>query len=78
MSIKEEIKQIHENTDFKVSFAGITELNEFVYAGHNGSVQPGLEYHIHYTNDKREVYMTGGIHNESSRIIERINGKNTL
>tara|TARA_B100001778_G_C18433901_1_gene559120 strand:+ start:40 stop:660 length:621 start_codon:yes stop_codon:yes gene_type:complete len=74
---KEEIKQIHENTDFRVTFAGITQLSEFVYAEHNGSVQPGLEYHIHYTNDKREVYMTGGAHTADSKIIERVDGKNT-
>ena len=78
MADRQKIKQIHENTDFRVSFAGITELNEFVYAGHNGSVQPGLEYHIHYTNDKKEVYMTGGVHVKISKIIERVDGKKTI
>ena len=36
----------NDNTDFKVDFAGITRLGEFKYT-HGGSVQPGLDYHIH-------------------------------
>ena len=65
--LKEDMERVHENTDFKVNFAGVTQMGEFRYT-HGGSVQPGLEYHIHYTNDKKEVYMTGGIHNSSSKI----------
>ena len=71
-NLKEEMMQIHENTDFKANFAGITQLGEFKYT-HGGSVKPGLEYHIHYTNDKEEVFMTGGTHNSSSKIIEKVN-----
>ena len=74
---KEEMKRVHENTDFKTNFAGITQPNEFKYL-HGGSVRPGLEYHIHYTNDKREVFMTGGIHNSSSKIIEKADGSSSL
>ena len=70
-NLKEEMMQIHENTDFKANFAGITQLGEFKYT-HGGSVKPGLEYHIHYTNDKEEVFMTGGIHNSESKIINKI------
>ena len=64
-------QQIHDNTDFKVEFAGTTELGEFIY-DHGGGVRPGLDYHIHYTNDKEEVYMTGGTHIKSSKIIRTI------
>ena len=75
---REKIKQIHENTDFKVEFAGTTELDEFIY-DHGGHVQPGLDYHIHYTNNKEEVYMTGGVHIKSSKIIRKSQyGKRTL
>mgnify|MGYP003112397176 CR=1 FL=1 len=75
---REQIKQIHDNTDFKVEFAGTTELGEFIY-DHGGGVRPGLDYHIHYTNDKEEVYMTGGTHIKSSKIIRRIKyGQKTL
>ena len=66
--LQQDMERVHEVTDFKVEFAGVTEPGEFNYS-HGGSVQPGLEYHIHYTNDKREVYMTGGAHNSSSKII---------
>ena len=75
-NLKEEMMQIHENTDFKVNFAGVTQMGEFRYT-HGGSVQPDLEYHIHYTNDKKEVFMTGGIHTLSSKIIEK-RGKKSL
>ena len=68
--LKEEMMKIHKNTDFKVNFAGVTQIGEFIYT-HGGSVRPGLEYHIHYTNDKEEVFMTGNTHNPSSKIIER-------
>ena len=75
--LKEDMERVHENTDFKVNFAGVTQMGEFRYT-HGGSVQPGLEYHIHYTNDKKEVYMTGGIHNSSSKIIERIGSQSSF
>ena len=73
---KQEIKKIHNNTDFKIEFAGITQLGEFRYE-HGGTVQPGLEYHIHYMNNKREVYMTEGSHTNSSKIILKVGGKKT-
>ena len=55
-SLRENMMRIHENTDFKVNFAGVTNLNEFKYS-HGGKVRPGLEYHIHYTNNKQEVFI---------------------
>ena len=78
MANKEKIKQIHDNTDFKVEFAGITQSNEFVYAQHGGTVKSGLEYHIHYTNDKKEVFMLGGSHGLDSKIINKIGGSKSL
>ena len=75
--LKEEMMKVHENTDFKVNFAGVTRLGEFKYT-HGGLVQPGLGYHIHYTNDKQEVFMTDDTHNSSSKIIEKVNGSQSL
>ena len=75
--LKKEMEVIHDKTDFKIEFAGTTQLGEFRYT-HGGSVQPGLEYHIHYTNDKEEVFMTGGVHNRSSKIIEKVSGEKSL
>ena len=70
-SLKEQMLKIHEETDFIKNYAGITRDNEFKYT-HGGLVRPGLEYHIHYTNNKEEVYMTGGVHSISSKIIEKV------
>ena len=75
--LKREIEKIHDKTDFKVEFAGGTQLGEFKYS-HGGSVQPGMEYHIHYTNDKKEVFMTGAIHNSNSKIIKKVSGDESL
>ena len=72
-----DINRIHENTDFVIKNAGVTIDDEFMY-DHGGYVQAGLEYHIHYTNDKKEVFMTGGIHNSDSKIITKIKGRKTL
>ena len=75
---REDIKKIHDNTDFRVNFAGVTQLGEFVYEEHGGSVRPGLEYHVHYTNSKKEVFMTGGAHTRGSKIIQKVGGEKTL
>ena len=72
-----DINKIHKNSDFIVRYAGTTNLKEFVYE-HGGRVQPGLQYHIHYTNTKQEVFMTGGSHSSSSKIIKKIGGVDTL
>ena len=75
--LKEEMMRVHEDTDFKTNFAGITQLGEFKYS-HGGLVRPGSKYHTHYTNDKREVFMIGGIHSSSSKIIEKADGSSSL
>jgi hypothetical protein len=75
--LKKEMMRIHEDTDFKVNFAGVTKLGEFKYT-HGGSVQPGLGYHIHYTNNKEEVFMTDDTHNTSSKIIEKVNDTKSM
>ena len=72
MALKDKIERVHKDTDFKISFAGVTEEGEFVYDRTNGTVQPGLEYHIHYTKNKEEVYMLGGSHTPTSKIIRKI------
>ena len=78
MADRQKIKQIHDNTDFKTEFAGITQDGEFIYDQHGGRVRAGLEYHVHYTNDKQEFYMLGGTHNPDSKIIVKVGGVRTL
>lgn len=75
---KEKVKKIHDSTDFKRSFAGVTQVGEFVYDEHESSVQPGLNYHVHYTNSKKEVFMLGGSHSPSSKIIKKVGGVKSL
>ena len=70
-------QRIHDDTDFAVNNAGVTEENQFIYT-HGGRVKPGLEYHIHYTNDKKEVYMLDGKHSNESVIIVKIRGGQSL
>ena len=74
VKFKREMMRVHKDTDFKVNPAGVTELGEFIYT-HGGSVQQFIEYHIHYTNNKKEVFMTGGVHNSSSKIIRKVGDK---
>ena len=74
---KEEVKKVHENTDFKVNFAGVTKPLEFEYS-HGSRVPAGLDYHIHYTNSKREVYMLHGAHTDDTKIIEKISGDESI
>ena len=75
---KEKVKKVHDSTDFKRSFAGVTQVGEFVYDEHESSVQPGLNYHVHYTNSKKEVFMLGGSHSPSSKIIKKVGGVKSL
>ena len=78
MTIKEKMEMVHRITERKESFAGVTKLNEFIYDKTNGKVPAGLDYHIHYTTDQREFFMSGGTHSTDSRIINRVSGTQTL
>ena len=73
-SLKEDMIEVLKDTDFVKNYVGTTQLGEFKYT-HGGSVQPGLEYHIHYTNDKKEVFMLGGALTRNSKIIEKNDNK---
>ncbi len=70
-SLKEQMYRIHENTDFVEENAGVTKVGEFEYT-YGGKVRPGLGYHIHYTKNKQEVFMTGGVHTSTSKIIRKV------
>jgi hypothetical protein len=68
------IDKIHQASNFVKTNAGFTKSKEFI--DQQGAFVPkGLPYHIHYTNDKKEWYMTGGIHNNESKIIIRLTGR---
>ena len=65
------IEQIHEKTDFVKKSAGITTPYEFM-DGRGAAIKPGIPYHIHYTKDKKEYYMTGAVHSSSSKLIFKL------
>ena len=65
------IDQIHEKTDFVKTAAGMTKPYEFI-DGIGTAVKPGIPYHIHYTKDKKEYYMTGAIHSSKTELIFKL------
>ncbi len=73
----DEIRDVHSKTVRIVTDAGIVPDNSsFIYKTNSSPVKKGLSYHIHYTTDFKEVYMTGPKHQPTSRIIIRVEGKN--
>ena len=65
------IDQIHEKTDFVKTAAGITNSYEFI-DDRGTAVKSGIPYHIHYTKDKKEYYMTGAVHSSTSKLIFKL------
>ena len=73
----DEVRRVHSKTVRVVPNAGIVPDNSsFVYKSNGNPVKKGVHYHIHYTTDFQEVYMTGPKHQPNSRIIIRLEGKN--
>tara|TARA_R110002110_G_scaffold126145_1_gene304671 strand:- start:84 stop:827 length:744 start_codon:yes stop_codon:yes gene_type:complete len=69
-SINQAILDILNNTERKIGNQ-VAKKGEFYYA--NGKlVKEGTQYHIHYTKDLNEHYMTGAKHGVTSKIIKRI------
>ena len=69
----DEIREIHRKSDRIKTNAGVTPDNSsFVYESNSQFVKKGVSYHIHYTLDFEEYYMTGRTHNKFSRLIRPI------
>ena len=61
------VKQIHDNTERKVENLE-AERNQFTFQ--NGRlVAKGFPYHIHYTKDLQEVFMSEAVHSTNSKIL---------
>ena len=72
----DKIRQIQDNTMRAVPNAGrVPDNSSFKYVSNGRLVKKGTPYHIHYTFDFEEYYMTGEKHEPTSRIIEIIKPK---
>mgnify|MGYP001330773034 CR=1 FL=1 len=65
---KELIDIITKSSVEVIKNAGVTKEREFVDSK-DTFVPKGIPYHIHYTSDKREYYMTSGEHETNSILI---------
>ena len=65
---KEIIDIITKSSVEVIKNAGVTEEREFVDSK-DTFVPKGIPYHIHYTSDKREYYMTSRQHESNSILI---------
>ena len=68
--INQTILDIHKKTDRKVENQ-IAQKNEFYGVG-GKLIKEGTLYHIHYTKDLNEYYMTNAKHEATSKLINRI------
>tara|TARA_R100000353_G_scaffold99394_1_gene72313 strand:- start:1230 stop:2033 length:804 start_codon:yes stop_codon:yes gene_type:complete len=70
------IRKIHSDTVRVVTDAGRVPNNStFIYASNGFYVKAGTPYHIHYTSDLQEHFMTGAKHSITSRIIKKVREK---
>ena len=70
-----EISEVVRKTEREVG-GFVTTKREFVYKDRS-FVKSGQDYHIHYTSDNEEYFMSGVSHNKMSRLIFPINRKKT-
>ena len=67
----DKIRRIHQDSVRIIANAGVVPDNSsFLYEDNNKPVKAGTSYHIHYTSDFEEYYMTGKKHFYASRIIK--------
>lgn len=72
----DKIRKIHSDTVRVVTDAGRVPNNStFIYVSNGLYVKAGTPYHIHYTSDLQEHFMTGAKHSVTSRIIRKIREK---
>ena len=70
-----EISEVVRKTEREVG-GFVTKKREFVYKDAS-FVKSGQDYHIHYTSDNEEYFMSGVSHNKMSRLIFPINKRKT-
>ena len=70
--VNQTILDIHKKTERKVENQTANK-NEFY--GNGKLIKEGTPYHIHYTRDLEEYYMTGAKHKVTSKLIFRVDTK---
>lgn len=68
--VNQTILEIHRKTERKVENQ-TAQKNEF-YGNGGKLIKEGAPYHIHYTRDLEEYYMTGAKHKVTSKLIFRV------
>tara|TARA_Y100000361_G_C11151438_1_gene341330 strand:- start:353 stop:961 length:609 start_codon:yes stop_codon:yes gene_type:complete len=56
----------------------LTEQNEFIFDNTGGPVKANTRYSIYYTDDMKEIYMTGLFSTKKSKIIRRLKNQTTF
>jgi len=56
----------------------LTEPNEFIFDNTSGPVKANTRYSIYYTDDMKEIYMTGLFSTKKSKIIRRLKNQTTF
>tara|TARA_A100001011_G_scaffold51193_1_gene49173 strand:- start:77 stop:673 length:597 start_codon:yes stop_codon:yes gene_type:complete len=77
MSQKNKINGIRKKSD-RIVEGNLTDLREFRYDLTGGFVAPNKPYTIYFTNDKREIYMTGYRTTTNSKIINKVGNKSII
>ena len=77
MSDRNNITKIKTNSERTIQEL-ITKQGEFRYKQTNGLVRPDLIYSTYFTEDKREVYITGIISSTNSKIIRKTGKKSII
>ena len=77
MSQKNKINGIRKKSD-RIVEGNITGLREFRYDLTGGFVAPNKPYTIYFTNDKREIYITGYRTTTNAKIINKVGNKSII
>ncbi len=73
---KKQIQNIKTNIERTIQ--GLrTKPQEFIYDKTKGFVRPGMVYSVYYTLSKKEVYLTGIKDTSNSKVIKKVNNKNS-
>ena len=67
------IRMITEKT-VRTESGFVTEENQFIY-NDGKSVPKGISYHIHYTSDLKEYFMTDHEHTVTSKVINKVDSQ---